>query len=123
MSAGGIRPARTFQDAARDTLSNPQMRRNLRHATTTIREKRLRAVDELPDWEALRDEGAAIKDHVMANLSEYLLELEASVKARGGTCTGHATRRKPGNSSHKSPGPTGPAKSSKSSPSPLTRLS
>ncbi|GGK38867.1 iron-sulfur cluster-binding protein [Deinococcus malanensis] len=84
MSAGGIRPARTFQDAARDTLSNPQMRRNLRHATTTIREKRLRAVDELPDWEALRDEGAAIKDHVMANLSEYLLELEASVKARGG---------------------------------------
>ncbi|MFC4640337.1 LutB/LldF family L-lactate oxidation iron-sulfur protein [Deinococcus hohokamensis] len=84
MSAGGIKPERSFQDAARVTLANPQMRRNLRHATTTIRDKRQRAVDELPDWEVLRDEAAAIKDHVMAHLSEYLLELEASVKARGG---------------------------------------
>ncbi|GGL12916.1 LutB/LldF family L-lactate oxidation iron-sulfur protein [Deinococcus radiotolerans] len=84
MSAGGIKPARPFPAAARDTLGNAQMRRNLRHATTTIREKRQRAVDELPNWEALRDEAAALKDHVMAHLSEYLLELEASVQARGG---------------------------------------
>ena len=41
MSAGGIHPARPFPDAARDTLGDAQMRRNLRHATTTIREKRL----------------------------------------------------------------------------------
>ncbi|WP_216326323.1 LutB/LldF family L-lactate oxidation iron-sulfur protein [Deinococcus aestuarii] len=84
MSAGGIVPQRTFQEAARATLANAQMRRNLQHATTTIREKRLRAVAELPDWEDLRIQGAAIKDHVMANLGDYLLDLEAAVKARGG---------------------------------------
>nr|WP_246351649.1 lactate utilization protein B [Deinobacterium chartae] len=60
------------------------MRRNLRHATTTIRDKRQRAVSELPDWEALRDEGAALKDHALANLGELLLDLEAAVQARGG---------------------------------------
>ncbi|PYE49002.1 LutB/LldF family L-lactate oxidation iron-sulfur protein [Deinococcus yavapaiensis] len=84
MSAGGIKPKTTFQQAAKVTLANSQMRRNLRHATTTIRDKRLRTVAELPDWEALRDEGARIKDHVLANLGEYLLDLEASVKRRGG---------------------------------------
>ncbi|WP_027482291.1 lactate utilization protein B [Deinococcus pimensis] len=84
MSAGGIRPARTFQKAAKVTLANAQMRRNLRHATTTIREKRLRAVAELPDWEALRGEGADLKDFAMANLGDLLLDLEAAVTSRGG---------------------------------------
>ncbi|GBF06177.1 iron-sulfur cluster binding protein [Deinococcus aerius] len=84
MSAGGIVPRQSFQEAARVTLANAQMRRNLGHATTTIREKRLRAVSELPNWEELRDEGAALKDHVLANLGDYLLDLEASVKRRGG---------------------------------------
>ena len=80
----GIRPPRPFPDAARETLQNTQMRRNLRHATTTIREKRLRAVAELPDWEALRTRGAALKDSALSNLAEHLLTLEASVKRRGG---------------------------------------
>ena len=84
MSAGGIHPPRPFPDAARDTLGDAQMRRNLRHATTTIREKRLRAVAELPDWEAIRAQGAALKDATLADLAEHLLTLEASVKARGG---------------------------------------
>ncbi len=84
MSAGGIRPARPFPDAARETLADHQMRRNLRHATTTIREKRARAVAELPDWEALRDEGAALKDAALADLATHLLDLEASVRRAGG---------------------------------------
>ena len=84
MSAGGIRPALSFRDAARETLQDSQMRRNLRHATTTIREKRLRAVGEVPDWEALRTQAAAIKDQVLGDLAEQLLTLEASVKRRGG---------------------------------------
>ena len=60
------------------------MRRNLRHATGTIREKRLRAVAELPDWEALRTQAAALKDAAMGNLAEHLLTLEESVKRAGG---------------------------------------
>ncbi|RYG24888.1 lactate utilization protein [bacterium] len=60
------------------------MRRNLRHATTTIREKRLRAVAELPDWEALRIAGAAIKDEALSNLGPLLLQLEEEVQKAGG---------------------------------------
>ena len=84
MSAGGIKPARPFQEAAKTTLANAQMRRNLRHATGTIREKRLRAVAELPDWEDLRTQAAAIKDRVLGDLAEQLLTLEGSVKRAGG---------------------------------------
>ncbi|AZI43860.1 lactate utilization protein [Deinococcus psychrotolerans] len=60
------------------------MRRNLKHATTTIREKRLRAVAELPDWEALRTRGAELKDASLSDLAEQLLTLEAAVKRCGG---------------------------------------
>jgi L-lactate dehydrogenase complex protein LldF len=73
-----------FPAAAHETLQNAQLRRNLGKATTTIRAKRLRAVGELPDWEALRDAGAAIKARAMATLPEQLERLEASVTARGG---------------------------------------
>jgi L-lactate dehydrogenase complex protein LldF len=75
---------RGFPEAAREMLSNAQLRRNLGKATSTIRAKRLRAIGELPDWEALRDAGAAIKAHAMATLPEQLERLEASVTARGG---------------------------------------
>ncbi|MDB5045481.1 MAG: hypothetical protein JWQ08_1531 [Deinococcus sp.] len=84
MSAGGLHPAKPFPDAARETLEDAQMRRNLRHATTTIREKRLRAVEEVPNWEDIRTQGAAVKDAVLDDLAEHLLTLEASVKRRGG---------------------------------------
>jgi L-lactate dehydrogenase complex protein LldF len=50
-----------FPAAARRTLADSQLRRNLGHATTTIRAKRARVVAEVPDWEALRDAGAEIK--------------------------------------------------------------
>ncbi len=73
-----------FPAAAHETLQNAQLRRNLGKATTTIRAKRLRAIGELPDWEALRDAGAAIKARAMATLPEQLERLEASVKRAGG---------------------------------------
>jgi L-lactate dehydrogenase complex protein LldF len=73
-----------FPAAAHETLQNAQLRRNLGKATTTIRAKRLRAIGELPDWEALRDAGAAIKARAMATLPEQLERLEASVARAGG---------------------------------------
>jgi L-lactate dehydrogenase complex protein LldF len=73
-----------FPDAARTALADTQLRSNLAHATTTIRDKRARAVGELEDWEQLRAAGAAIKDDVMANLAGYLEQLEAAVTAAGG---------------------------------------
>ncbi len=74
----------SFQTAARRTLADSQLRRNLGKATTLIREKRERAVSELPDWEALRDAGEAIKARAMATLPEQLERLEASVTRAGG---------------------------------------
>ena len=73
-----------FEQAAKRTLADTQLRRNLGKATTTIREKRAAVVSELPDWEALRDAGAEIKTQVMANLDGYLEGLEDAVKGAGG---------------------------------------
>jgi L-lactate dehydrogenase complex protein LldF len=74
----------SFPRAAAAALADPQLRRNLRYATHTIRTKRADAVAELPDWEQLRRAGEAIKNDVLANLDTYLERLEAQVVARGG---------------------------------------
>jgi L-lactate dehydrogenase complex protein LldF len=83
--SGHLTGARPFPAAARDALDDAQLRRNLGRATTTIRAKRAGVVAELPDWDQLRDAGAAIKDDVLAHLDRYLLQLEENVTARGGT--------------------------------------
>ena len=74
-----------FPEAARLALADSQLRRNLRHATGTIRTKREGVVAELDDWEALRVSGAAIKDDVLANLPAYLVQLEESLTRAGAT--------------------------------------
>jgi L-lactate dehydrogenase complex protein LldF len=74
----------SFPAAARGTLADSQLRRNIGKATSTIRAKREGAVGEVPDWEALRDAGAAIKARAMATLPEQLERLEASVTRAGG---------------------------------------
>jgi L-lactate dehydrogenase complex protein LldF len=84
MSGGGIRPLTNFTDEARQTLKDRQLRENLGFATRTIRQKRLRAIEEVENWEELRDLGAAIKDESLGNLAENLLLLEKNVVAKGG---------------------------------------
>ncbi|GAA0611967.1 LutB/LldF family L-lactate oxidation iron-sulfur protein [Kutzneria viridogrisea] len=73
-----------FPVAARAALGDTQLRRNLRKATHTIRDKRAKAVEELPDWQQLRLAGEAVKDEVLSNLDTYLERFEAAVTARGG---------------------------------------
>jgi L-lactate dehydrogenase complex protein LldF len=86
MSGSGNIVARLpFPVAARAELGDAQLRANLRRATHTIRDKRLRVVGELPDWEELRRAGAAIKDDVLARLPELLEEFEAAATAAGAT--------------------------------------
>jgi L-lactate dehydrogenase complex protein LldF len=75
---------RGFPAAARKSLRDTQLRRNLGHATRTIRAKRAAAVGEMPDWEELRAAGEAIKDRVLTGLDGYLEQLEESVTRAGG---------------------------------------
>jgi L-lactate dehydrogenase complex protein LldF len=72
-----------FPQAAHVELRNTQLRRNLGHATRTIRAKRAAVVDELDNWQQLRDAGAAIKRDVMANLDAYLVEFEQAATEAG----------------------------------------
>ena len=79
-----LRWGESFPQAAKAALGNAQLRRNMAHATSTIRDKRARVVGEVPDWEALRDAGSAVKQKVLAELPELLTQLEENVTARGG---------------------------------------
>jgi len=81
---GHLRGDEPFPVAARKALANPQLRRNLHHATTTIRDKSGRVVAELPDWQELRSAGSALKAYTMAHLPELLEQLEERVTAAGG---------------------------------------
>jgi L-lactate dehydrogenase complex protein LldF len=74
-----------FPEAAREALSNTQLRQNLAHATGTIRTKRAGVVAEVPEWEELRQAGAAIKDNTLLHLDEHLVRLEEALTARGVT--------------------------------------
>jgi L-lactate dehydrogenase complex protein LldF len=81
---GNLRGDESFPAAARKALGDSQLRHNLRHATTTIRDKSARVIAELPDWQELRSAGSALKAYTMAHLPELLEQLEAKVTAAGG---------------------------------------
>src|SRR5436309_8543110 len=74
----------TFQESAKTALANTQLRRNMGKATQTIRAKRAAVVGELPDWQALREAGRAIKERTLRHLDAYLVQLEESVRRAGG---------------------------------------
>jgi L-lactate dehydrogenase complex protein LldF len=82
---GHLRGDEPFPAAARRALADPQLRRNLGHATATIRAKSGAVIAELPDWQELRAAGSALKAAALARLPELLEQLEAAVSAAGGT--------------------------------------
>ncbi len=79
-------PARTpsFQVAAKGLLTNSELRKNVRHATNVIQTKRGIVVDEMPDWQQLRESGRQIKQHTLAHLDYYLEQFERNCTAAGG---------------------------------------
>ncbi|MCU7723076.1 lactate utilization protein [Actinoplanes sp. KI2] len=81
---GHLRGDEPFPVAAREALANSQLRRNLHHATSTIRGKSGRVIAELPDWQQLRAAGSALKAYTMAHLPRLLEQLEEKVTAAGG---------------------------------------
>lgn len=73
-----------FPVGAKRELKNHQKRVNLRHATTTIRNKRARVVAELTNWQELRKAGEQIKNRVGRHLDDYLVQFEENFTKNGG---------------------------------------
>ncbi|HEX6092332.1 MAG TPA: (Fe-S)-binding protein, partial [Dongiaceae bacterium] len=73
-----------FKDNAHRALGDPQLQQAMSHVKKNFISKRTSAAARLPEFEALRDEARAIKDHTLANLDIYLEAFETKVKAAGG---------------------------------------
>ncbi len=75
--------ARDFDRLAQDALTDATQRGAIGKATDTIRSRRGAAVDQLPEWEELRERARAIKAHTLAKLDHYLEEFVQRVEAQG----------------------------------------
>ncbi len=73
-----------FKANAHRALGNPELQRAMGMMRTGFPERRALAISRLPEFEALRDDGIAIKNHVLAHLDFYLETFEAKVIAQGG---------------------------------------
>ncbi len=82
-AALGEQTVRSFPEAARGLLEDAQLRKNVRHATEVIQEKRRRLVEEKGDWQELRETARQIRAHVLEFLPEYLEEFERAATAAG----------------------------------------
>lgn len=78
------RTAPSFQTAAKSLLGDAQLRKNVRHATDVIQNKRRRLVEEKHDWQGMRESGRQIRAHVLQHLDVYLAEFERNFTAAGG---------------------------------------
>ena len=73
-----------FKQNAREALADKQLQKALGNVRSGFIEKRMKAVDALPEFDLLRDNARDIKNHVMENLDVYLEAYEAKVTEAGG---------------------------------------
>jgi L-lactate dehydrogenase complex protein LldF len=73
-----------FKENAHQALANANLQKALGLMRSGFPGRRAAAVARLPEFEALRDQGKAIKDHVLAHLDYYLETFEKNVTAQGG---------------------------------------
>jgi L-lactate dehydrogenase complex protein LldF len=73
-----------FKEKAAAALANAQLQRALGNVRAGFIDKRRKAVEALPEFDALRDSARAIKDHTLAHLDLYLEIYEEKVRAAGG---------------------------------------
>jgi L-lactate dehydrogenase complex protein LldF len=76
--------AHAFKEVASLKVADPDLQRALLKLKNDFRAKRVQVVNRLPEFEALRDEAKKLKDHVLANLDDYLETFERNCTARGG---------------------------------------
>ena len=73
-----------FKSRARTALLDQELQAALQKSRGGFVDKRQFAVNELPEFEQLRERAVAIKNHVLVRLDEYLEQFEQSVSAAGG---------------------------------------
>ncbi|HEV2550389.1 MAG TPA: LutB/LldF family L-lactate oxidation iron-sulfur protein [Stellaceae bacterium] len=73
-----------FKENAQGALGNANLQQALQLMRTGFPGRRAAAIAKLPEFDALRDESKAIKDHVLAHLDFYLETFERNVVAQGG---------------------------------------
>ena len=73
-----------FKQNAHDALNNVQLQKALGNVRSGFIDKRAKAADKLPEFEALRDSARDIKNHTLAHLDLYLDAYESKVREAGG---------------------------------------
>ncbi len=73
-----------FKQNAHRALADPALQQALALAKPGFHQTRAGAAARLPEFDALRDAAAAIKDHTLAHLDRYLEAFEEKVVAQGG---------------------------------------
>lgn len=76
---------KTYADRIQEGIDNTFMRSAVSSAQGRFRRGRLKAAEELGDWEDWRTLGEEIRRHTMENLDYYLYQLSEQVEKRGGT--------------------------------------
>jgi L-lactate dehydrogenase complex protein LldF len=73
-----------FKQNARDALANGQLQKTLGNVRSRFIEKRIKAVNGLPEFDLLRDSARDVKNHTLEHLDLYLEAYEEKVRAAGG---------------------------------------
>lgn len=73
-----------FREKASQALQDADLQDALQNLKRGFQEKRAKTLAHLPEYEALREEAIAVKDHVLRHLDFYLNHFEEKVRANGG---------------------------------------
>ena len=73
-----------FKENAAEALADAHIQRAMRNVETGFIDKRVKAVNDLPEFDALRDSARDIKNHTLDHLDLYLEAYEKKVTAAGG---------------------------------------
>ena len=74
----------TIDQRVDDALANDFLRLATRRATDRLRNNKVKATEELGDWEEWRQAGETIRTQVIANLDFYLQQLIVQIEKQGG---------------------------------------
>jgi L-lactate dehydrogenase complex protein LldF len=76
--------AHSFKANVGKALHDANLQESLVRLKSGFKDRRLAAIAQLPEFEALRDQARDIKNHVLANLDFYLERFESKVVENGG---------------------------------------